>query len=49
MIKKNKKYKGVFYHFYNGEWFCELINEPFKTLKDLKIYITDYIECTTKK
>jgi len=38
-------YKGYVYWGKRGEWYCDLFNEPFETIQDLKDYINDRIEC----
>ena len=38
-------YKGYVYWGKRGEWYCELFDEPFKTIADFKFYINDRIDC----
>lgn len=36
------RYYGVFYCKQDAGWFCDLIDEPFKTKKEIKKYIKDW-------
>ena len=44
-IMNLRVYKGYIYWGKKGEWFCDLFDEPFKSLNEFKECIDDKISC----